>query len=281
MMERLYFLTKAFFAAVMLMFFTGCSADSIMRVADRQEIAFPEFIDKVKGYRLIFVGEIHDKKWTHDSQLKVIRALHEAGVPLAVGLEMFTTESQKDLSLWNSGQMDVEDFKKLYRQNWQVPWRQYRDIFIYAKDNNIPLVGLNVPRSVIHQVFTKGFKSLMPEQLKELKDVTCDVDEAYENFIREAMEEHEMKDADFKNFCEAQMVWDTSMANRAVEYLKENPSRSLVVLAGSGHSWKRGIPAQVSKRSDLSYLVLLPESNDQVGREGATSRDADYLWLKP
>jgi hypothetical protein len=51
----------------------------------------------------------------------------------------------------------------------------------------------------------------------------------------------------------------------------------MVVLAGSGHSWKRGIPQQVEKLSALDYLVILPEVSD-LNTFNITSKDADYIW---
>ncbi len=48
----------------------------------------------------------------------------------------------------------------------------------------------------------------------------------------------------------------------------------------SGHSWKRGIPTQVGKRSDIKFVVIIPEAEEKPSRENVTARDADYLWLR-
>ncbi|MBI5468225.1 MAG: ChaN family lipoprotein [Deltaproteobacteria bacterium] len=267
-------------SAAALFALSGCMSNSILNVAERRVVEFPELVDGIKGYRLIFVGEMHDKKWTHTAQLKVISALKEAGVNVSIGVEMFRKESQKDLDGWVAGTMSEEEFGAVYRKNWGLPWRQYREIFLYARDKKVPVVALNISRKIIHQVFTKGFHALGPEDLKELGDIECSVDKPYEEFIREAMEEHDLKDASFQNFCEAQMVWDSTMARNSVEYLKDNNGATLVVLAGSGHSWKRGIPAQVGKRSDIKFVVIIPEAEDKPSRENVTAMDADYLWLR-
>jgi len=266
--------------AVALVSFCGCMSNSILKVSDGRVVELPELIEGVKGYRLIFAGEMHDEKWTHAAQLKLISALKDAGVNVAIGLEMFRKESQKDLDDWVAGKMSLEEFRVVYRMNWGLPWRQYSDIFFYARDNRVPMVALNISRKIIHQVFTKGFGALGPKDLEELGDVECRVDKPYEEFIREAMKEHDIKDASFKNFCEAQMLWDTSMAKNSVEYLKNNEGTTLVVLAGTGHSWKRGIPARVSKRSDMKFVVIIPEAEDKPSRSNVTATDADYLWLR-
>lgn len=273
----------AWFVAAALtlgLFASGCTGGKIIKVADGSEVKMLELVEELKGVRLVFVGERHDKLSDHRAQLKIIRSMNEAGIDVAVGLEMFRTGSQKGLDRWVAGEMSEDDFKKLYFENWHVPFKQYRDIFVYAKDNALPLVALNISRDIIHQVFKEGFTSLEPEQLAKLPGVKCEVDSAYEEFIRTAMGKHSHDDeATFKNFCEAQMVWDTSMAYQTVVYLRNNPDKTLVVLSGSGHSWKRGIPAQVSRQSGFDYIVVLPEAEERLTSETITTEDADYLWL--
>lgn len=278
MMKKPFLSLALLFAALFSL--SGCMSNAIMSVADGRVMEFPEFVEKIKGYRLIFVGEMHDEKWTHRAQLKVISALRDSGLNVTIGMEMFRKEGQEDLDRWVAGETSEEEFVRVYRKNWGLPWEQYREIFLYARDNRVHIEALNLSRKIIHQVFTRGFKSLSTEELRELGDVECSVDKPYEEFIREAMEEHDLKDASFQNFCEAQMVWDTTMARNSTGYLNGHPGTALVVLAGTGHSWKRGIPAQVKKRSDVKFVVVLPEAGDKPARGNVTTKDADYLWLR-
>lgn len=260
----------------------GC-AHKIVRVSDSKEVPLPEFVDKAAQARLIFAGELHDRKSHHKLQLDIIRALHEAGVDVAIGVEMFSTDAQPDLDRWVGKRLSEDEFKVIYHRNWQIPWRKYKDIFLYAREHAIPVVALNVPRKLTHQVFEKGLSSLSGEQSKGLPlGSECDVDEEYESFIREAVGEHNMKDTGdedemYDKFCQAQMLWDASMAKNAVDYLERNPGRKMVVLAGSGHSWKRGIPVRVSRLSDIKYVVILPEAAG-VGEDTLTTNDTDYIW---
>ena len=52
----------------------------------------------------------------------------------------------------------------------------------------------------------------------------------------------------FTNFCEAQLVWDKAMAVHALGYVKKNPDRIMVLLAGTGHAWKKGIPERIKEQ---------------------------------
>ncbi|MFQ5465478.1 MAG: ChaN family lipoprotein [Thermodesulfobacteriota bacterium] len=271
-------------AAVLLIAFvlSGCRGERVVRLSDNTDVDPAEIAGELAGVRIVFVGEHHDDKRHHAKQLTLIKALHDAGYRVAVGLEMFRAEDQEALDRWVAGEMEKDEFVDAYYGYWTIPFSQYADIFDYARDEAIPLVGLNIPKEIIHQVFEGGFESLSPDQLAEMPGVSCDIDPEYEAFIKKAMGRHEASDPSyFKSFCEAQMVWDTSMAHRIIEYLKANPDRVLVVLAGSVHSWKRGIPSQVSRRSDFKYVVILPESPDELSFEEITFEDADYLWLLP
>ncbi len=60
-----------------------------------------EAITQLKQNRIILVGEHHDNKNHHQAQLDVIRALKETGVKVAVGLEMFRSDSQQALDRWD------------------------------------------------------------------------------------------------------------------------------------------------------------------------------------
>lgn len=270
------FLSRLMFLALLVVVAYGCVEPKILRVADRRELKPEELLKEIDGSDIVFVGEVHNKKSHHKAQLEIIKALDGNGKKVAIGVEMFKKENQEALDKWVSGEIDEPEFSEIYHRNWGLPWNVYRDIFVFAREKQIPLVGLNVSRSVIRQVVKDGFSSLTPEQLSGLPSgIECKVDQTYEDFIKEALGEH-AGEMSFKNFCEAQMVWDNAMAHNSIEYLDANPSRKLVVLAGSGHSWKRGIPFQVKRLSGYSFSVILPES-DRVVVDKIDTKDADYI----
>ena len=253
--------------------------ETILRLSDGAELGFSQILEDLKGVPLIFVGELHDNKAHHEVQLKVVQALHESGIPLAVGLEMFRRKNQSVLDQWIDGGMSEGEFQVHFHENWFFAWPLYRDIFRYAREHKIPLIGLNVPREITRQVTRKGFSSLSREQLGQLPSVSCKVDAEYMDFIRRSFGAHAHGDLNFTYFCEAQMVWDTAMAHHLVNFLKENSRYTVIVLAGNGHAWKRGIPEQVRRQGNLGYRVILPEAPGMQEKNGTSQADADYLWL--
>lgn len=257
----------------------GAAGQVLFRLSDRKAIPLREAVADWKSVKVVLVGEQHNEKKHHEIQLEVIKALHDNGLPLAVGVEMFRRESQEILDSWVRGTLAETAFIKAYYDNWGGPWPLYADIFLFAREKKIPLIGLNVSRELTRQVAEGGFASLSETQRKELPPVSCAVGEDYRQFIRRAMDLSGQHHRNFNFFCEAQLLWDAAMAWHTVQYLKSNPQQMVVILAGNGHAWKPGIPEQLKALSNYPYRVILPEISNRSERDSTTVEDADYLWI--
>jgi hypothetical protein len=53
-----------------------------------------------------------------------------------------------------------------------------------------------------------------------------------------------------------------------------------VLLAGTGHARKPGIPAQIRKRSDVPVAVILPETPGVIDAGTVGIEETDYLALQ-
>lgn len=255
--------------------------DRILDLGRDEVTRLPRILDDLASARVVFVGELHDQAWHHWAQLQVILGLYDAGIPLAVGLEMFAHRDQWALDHWVSGEMSEEAFVRVFAADWDADyWPVYRDLFLAARQHGIPLVALNLPRDLSARVAMAGFDALTAAQRARLPRIeSCNAGPEYRQFIRKALGDAGHHGLDFTHFCEAQLLWDTTMARRLVAYLEANPSRHVVVLAGSGHSWKEGIPTQLRRLSSVPYRVILPEMPGRLSRQRASTDEADYLWL--
>lgn len=280
---------KCILFALLFIFLISCSGGAegphtykkALRVRDGKVVPFGVMIDELQRADIVFVGESHDSERDHRAELDVIRALYEKGVRPGIGLEMFRAESQNTLDGWTSGRLDQDLFIRAYYDNWRIPWPFYRDIFMYAREKRIPMVGLNVPDEITRKVAAKGFNSLSREELAKLpRGISCDVDPSYMDFIENAYEAHGMGREPFVFFCEAQMLWDKAMAWHLIAYMKKNPGMKMVILSGVGHSWKRGMPEQVRRSSDYTFKVVLPEAPERIKQMAVTTGDADYVLLR-
>jgi uncharacterized iron-regulated protein len=247
----------------------------IYRVKDGTTASFEEMIEDIKSAQVVFIGEQHDNPDHHKTQLDVIQALHGNGNPLAIGLEMFKNENQHDLDAWVAGKIPEEDFIPLFLENWGFGFELYHEIFKYARENRIPLIGLNVPKEITRKVGQTGFKSLTDNELSKLPpDVTCELDQQYMDHLVMIFQYKRSTDRSFYFFCEAQVLWDQSMAWYLAEYMKENPKRKVVVLSGAIHSWKYGIPKQIRRYTANELRIIVPDL--PVEPASISENDADY-----
>jgi uncharacterized iron-regulated protein len=250
----------------------------ILRATDRAETSPAELLQDLASVQVVFIGELHDQLGHHQAQLSIIRELQKDRRPLAIGLEMFRKEGQLALDRWVGGDYPIDSFIKDYNNNWSM-WGQYGEIFNFARLRKVPLVGLNIPREISAKVARNGFAALSGEERQALGNVRCVVNPEYADFIRRAMGGHGGHGDRYLYFCEAQMLWDTMMARHLIDFLKANPKYRVVVLAGSGHAWKFGIPRQMLEQMEVSYRVVLPEVNGRLVRSRIDPAFTDYLWL--
>lgn len=241
-------------------------------------VTFQKMISDIAGADIIFVGESHGFKKNHITQLEIIRALHEKGLPIAIGLEMFTAVDQNILDRWVSREVGEKEFIEAFYRNWGIGWKYYKDIFLYARENRIPMIGLNIPRQITRKIAEQGFLSLNEEELSKLPPgITCQVDEKYMNLLTRIFNIKAHDKRSFTFFCEAQIAWDQSMAWYIYQYIKKDPGKKIVVLTGSIHAWKYGIPRQLEKYLNLKYRVILPDL--PVSGEKVSVNDADYIII--
>lgn len=261
-----------------LLLLPACGRAHTFDVQKDTYVDYDKMIDDLKQVRLIFIGELHDNLGHHQAQLQIIRSLHDAGISVTIGLEMIRHDSQPALDRWVMKTMNEQEFIRVFDENWSM-WPVYRDIFLYARKAAVPMLGLNISRNITRQVARDGFDSLTPQQRKEVPLVSCDVDQTYQNYIHKVYGGFFHRDSQFLNFCEAQMVWDAVMAKNLIQYLDRTPGRTVVVLAGTGHAWKFGIPEQIRRHLNIPYRVVLPEIPGRIDLSTITPREADYLLV--
>jgi uncharacterized iron-regulated protein len=249
------------------------------RQTDGARVSFAEMVADLRGNQIIFVGELHNEPRHHRLQLEIIKALHGSGVRIALAFEMFKGESQPLLDRWIAGKMDLLDFMAVYRENWTLPWELYDSLFLYARNNRIPMLALNASDMVMQKAYRMGMSGLGPEELRLLPpNVTCTIDDAYLEFIRRNYVWHTTDEAMFYRFSEAQQLRDKVMAYRIVNFIRQKPDRVVVVLSGVGHSLRRGVPNEAAKLAPLRMKIVIPKLSG-VAADPLKDGGADYVEM--
>lgn len=259
---------------------TGAWAhELITRVSDQQNVSLSQMVAAAGSGDLVLIGESHDNKSHHEMQLAVIRSMWAKKLPLAIGLEMMQSDSQAQLDDWIEGRIDENAFRSVFATNWSG-WEMYREIFIFARENHIPMVALNVPRDIVKKVAHYGFASLSADEKKGLpQGTTCDINNPHTAFLKKTFQEmfkHFEGDKTFTHFCEAQTLRNSGMALNIERYSSKHPGTKVVVLTGIWHAIKNAIPEHLGRNgSKLACTVILPEVPEISA--GSVAKEADYL----
>jgi uncharacterized iron-regulated protein len=243
--------------------------ETVMGVEVSQALTLADVISRVSDRKIVYAGERHDQYEDHLVQIETIRALFAKNGKIAIGMEMFQKPFQKALDGYIEGTMDEREFLKVseYFKRWGFDYNLYKDILRFARDEKIPVVALNIQKEIVDKVSKKGMDSLSEEEKKELPESMDMTDEDYERRLKEVFKTHAgAEEMDFLHFYQSQIIWDETMAQGIDDYLKMNPDRQMVVLAGQGHlTFGSGIPKRVSRRNGLDYSVIINDGSVEKG----------------
>ncbi|WP_094300781.1 ChaN family lipoprotein [Imhoffiella purpurea] len=237
-------------------------------------------IDRLADRRLIFVGESHDRYEDHLNQLAIIQGLVAKGKTLAIGMEFFQQPYQQPLDDYVAGRIDELELlrRTQYFDRWRYDYRLYRPILRYAREQGLPLIALNLPAELTRKVGEVGIAGLDAAERRSIPSEIDREDPAYRARLRRVFEHHPVSEQrNFEHFLEVQLLWDEGMAERAADYLKAHPDRTLVVLAGVGHLESgQGIPKRLLRRVQVPSAIVLSGSNRTLD-----PADADYFLYPP
>ncbi len=253
--------------------------------ASGETLAADALSGRLAGRRVVLLGEEHSNAEHHRWQLHTLAALHGRKADMVLGFEMFPRRVQPALDRWVSGELDVESF--LEAADWKGVWafdpEHYLPLFHFARQNRIPMVALNVERSLVARVGREGWAAV-PEDEREGVSDPKPASVAYRDSLarvyaekqalglegEEAPAEGEdaepdlsaiVESEDFARFVEAQLTWDRAMAEALAAAARRAPDTLVVGVVGGGHAEHGyGVPYQLADLGVEDSAVLLPVS---------------------
>ena len=245
-------------------------------------------ISRLAERQVVLLGESHDNADDHRWQLQVLAALHGRRPDLRIGLEMLPRAAQPVLDRWMAGELSVKVF--LESVNWDRVWgynsNLYMPIFEFSRMNQVPLIAINIPRSLVAKVRDEGWAAIPDEERVGVGD-PASAPSAYSDMLadvfvvkaRMAAGGHEdsamaptsdaermalVDDPEFQRFVEAQLTWDRAMAEALAEAALARTGAPLVVgIVGRGHAeGGHGIAHQLRDLGvdDIGIAVTTTES---------------------
>jgi uncharacterized iron-regulated protein len=267
---------------------------------DGTDIAASDVAQRLRDTRILLIGETHTSRESHRVQFQVIEALHRAGRRVIIGLEMYPYTAQPALDRWSRGAvggpapMSEEAFIKesQWYLHWGLHFGYYRDIFLFARDNGLRMIGVNAPREVIAAVRKKGLRNLSAEEARQIP-ADIDADNAEHMTLFKAHfgggdATHGgaggTSESAWKDMLGAQAAWDATMAFHAVKAWREAKDERaiVVVLVGSGHvAYGLGIARQARRSFDGEVSSVIPIKVARGETTQVRASYADIAWGVP
>lgn len=231
----------------------------------------------------VLLGEVHSNPEHHRWQLHSLAAIHAHNPKIAIGFEMFPRSVQAVLDRYIAGEltdqelMDETDWAKI----WNFPQQYYLPLFQFARMHRLPMIALNVERSLVSTVGSSGWEQVSSELREGVTD-PAPASQAYIDNLQQVFDSHrppatkkhsdhgedtgdkaaknEEQNAAFDRFVEAQLTWDRAMAQAISEALESAPEGYTVVsIIGRGHlEYGHGVPHQLDDLGVGDSMVLLP-----------------------
>lgn len=245
----------------------------IVDTRSREKVKIEDIVEKSLQSRVFIIGEYHDSYECHTFQRDFIQALFQRHPRIVVGFEFFSRQDDEALEQWRSGKMTEEEL--LEKTGWyartSLNYGYTRLIMDMIRQNQIKVVGLNIPRKIVHQVSTRGFDTLSPAD-KKLFPTINHANPDHEYFIRTQFGDIAVQmDGWFRTVYQAQKCWDVVMAESMRQVLAREEYRDYkgVIVAGSAHvAYGLGIPfryrmADKSVKISTIIPVYLPGEADE------------------
>lgn len=261
--------------------------------ASGQQVAASELAAAVADVRYVLLGEGHTNPCDHNVQADVLAQMAEAaratGRPVpAVGLEMVPVTHQQALDRFNAGELTADTLPDAlgWDDVWGYAYSLYRPIFRVAEQYGLPLVALNIPKDVVRAVGAGELEALPATKRALVPERIIGPMDTQRESLREEFERHrdimahggEDFDARIERFVRVQSLWDTVMAQHAVD-ASRRLHRPVAIIVGAGHvEYGWGIPHRLTVLDpDARVTTVLPWR----GLEPIDADAADYFFLCP
>ena len=241
--------------------------------------------EKIENVDFVLLGEQHDQAQHHRWQMQMLSGLVAHRDKIAIGLEMLPKTSQPALDAWVDGQLSLTEF--LVQANWYETWRfdveLYMPILNFARENQVPLYALNIPRKVISQISASGWDSNMSDTAKP-----APASQTYKSMLKEVFQYHDgSDDKQLEFFIQAQLMWDRAFA-KGLKEAKDETSRLVVGIIGSGHlTYGHGVEHQLNSIGEYDIVTWIPTNTglactslELINHNGELIADAVFITPK-
>jgi uncharacterized iron-regulated protein len=231
----------------------------ILHLATGRLLREQELYTYLSYYPVVYLGETHDNVEAHAAQFTVLQAMQRR-MPgqVAVGMEMLRRPFQPEVNAFLAGELNEKEFVRVWEKSWGPrSFAYYRDILLFCREQDIPVLALNPGRKLEQAVMAGG----LPEAAQAASALPeMDLDDRFHRATAEAyFRGHAGGSGEIETFYRIQVLREEAMATAAAAFLRsENGAgKQLLVLAGANHvRYGFGVPRRLFRRVPLPYVVV-------------------------
>ena len=227
-----------------------------------------DMLAKLKDQDVIMLGETHNVADHHRWQIQTIAQLHAQRPDMVLGFEAFPRRLQPVLDKWVNGDLNEDEFIK--QSEWNIVWKfdpkLYLPLFHFARINHVPMVALNVDKSLTKKISKLGWNAIAENERLGLGNPKAP-SEDYLDMLGKIYTLHgddknakAKDDPHFANFVDVQVTWDRAMAEAITQTISNKKTTpQMVAIVGRGHlEFGYGVPHQLSDLGVTKFSVLTP-----------------------
>lgn len=240
-------------------------ADTTFDLRAGRTVSADAVAQRLRGMRIVFLGEQHTEPASHDFQLDMLRRLVAQGRRVTVALEMFPPSADPVLEQWRQGKLDEAAFVEQsdWYTHWGFPWSYYRELFLFVRVHGLEVHGVNAEPAT-REAVREGKLDDLPEDVRAM---LADLDEPiapHQAYVLDILgrvghvnglgPENPM----FQRYYRVQGMWDRLMGERTARLAAEGADKDIVVLlVGSGHlAYGLGANLQAARVSSLPQFTV-------------------------
>ena len=260
--------------------------DKIWRVKSKQYVDKQHLLNDIASNDYILLGETHDNPLHHKYQAWVIQQLSDQGRQIAVAFEMINPEQEEILKKHDiTSTEQIFDLLDWEKSGW--PSRTiYEPVFAATLKAHSNIVAANINRKELGQIIMQG-DAQVPEAVMTQLNENPLTKEA-EAILRTEIEEshcHMLPETMVPAMMLGQRVRDAVIANSLVA---NKPKDGIVLIAGSGHAQKNGVPVFVhsANKSAKVFSIAWMEVDQRLSSPeeyaqywGSDDLPFDYVWF--
>jgi len=249
------------------------------------KISFSQLSEDAHNQQLVLFGELHNNPISHWIQLELTQSLHSRKQDsLVLGMEMFEADVQLIIDEYFTGLISERSFQQESR-----PWNNYdtdiRPLVEFAKDNNLRLIGTNIPRRYASLVNRDGFEGLenLHEKARQFLPPLPPPYDAELPAYKSMLQMTGLHGNTNENFPKAQAIKDAAMAHFILENLHSD--KTMIHFHGAFHTDNfEGIVWYIQQYAEIvpDHITISTVEQDDIGSLSDENKEiADYIIVVP